>query len=241
MSLDRAGTETAAANLALGHLGQPAIADIADSSLRARTMRRFFAAARDSTMREKWWSFAKAHVRPAADPVDSIGSLATRYVLPADCLRVRYLDDGNGGVSRPMTADGTSKAVSPMWPACRSKVWCWSPTLIAAGRLYAPRRNRAVVGSRLSDGLLVPPRQPVARILGRSIGKGRLARSAGARRNRQGIRDRQQGSVEQARRSAMFIPDIAPRPEALTHAGAQSQRPACHLRGRRGRQGTARA
>jgi hypothetical protein len=102
MSLDRAGTETAAANLALGHLGQPAIADIADSGLRARTMRRFFAAARDSTMREKWWSFAKAHVRPAADAVDSIGSLATRYVLPADCLRVRYLDDGNGGV---FTAD----------------------------------------------------------------------------------------------------------------------------------------
>lgn len=98
MSLDRAGTETAAANLALGHLGQPAITDISDIGLRARTMRTFFAAARDSTLREKWWSFAKAHVRPAADVVESLGSLKTRYVLPADCLRVRYLDDGAGGV-----------------------------------------------------------------------------------------------------------------------------------------------
>jgi hypothetical protein len=60
-------------------------------------MRNFFAAARDSTLREKWWSFAKAHVRPSADPVESLGSLKTRYVLPADCLRVCYLDDGDGG------------------------------------------------------------------------------------------------------------------------------------------------
>jgi hypothetical protein len=98
MSLDRAGTETEAANLALGHLGQPAIADISDVGLRARTMRRFFAAARDSTMREKWWKFGKTFVRPSADPVKSLGSIKTRYAMPADCLRVCYLDDGRGGV-----------------------------------------------------------------------------------------------------------------------------------------------
>lgn len=98
MSLDRAGTETEAANLALGHLGQPEIADILGTGLRARTMRRFFAAARDSTLREKWWRFAKANVIPSADAADSAGFLKKRYVLPADCLRVRYLEDGAGGV-----------------------------------------------------------------------------------------------------------------------------------------------
>lgn len=98
MSLARAGTDTQAANLALAHLGQPAMADILQPGVRARAMRRFFAAARDASLREKWWSFAKSWVRPSADTTASLGPLTTRYALPADCLRVRYLDDGAGGV-----------------------------------------------------------------------------------------------------------------------------------------------
>src|SRR3954470_12502675 len=90
----RATTETGAANLALGHLGQPALADLAhDSSLRARACRLFFGGARDAILREKWWSFAKAWVTPAADTVESLGPLKTRFVMPADCVRVRYIDD----------------------------------------------------------------------------------------------------------------------------------------------------
>lgn len=89
----RASTETAAANLALGHLGQPALADLAhDSSLRARACRLFFGGARDAILREKWWSFAKGWVTPAADTVESAGPLKTRFVMPAECLRVRYID-----------------------------------------------------------------------------------------------------------------------------------------------------
>jgi hypothetical protein len=89
----RATTETGAANLALGHLGQPALADLAhDSNLRARACRLFFGGARDAILREKWWSFAKGWVTPAADTVESLGPLKTRYVMPADCVRVRYID-----------------------------------------------------------------------------------------------------------------------------------------------------
>jgi hypothetical protein len=91
----RATTETGAANLALGHLGQPALADLAhdsNTSLRARACRLFFGGARDAILREKWWSFAKGWVTPAADTVESLGPLKTRFVMPADCVRVRYID-----------------------------------------------------------------------------------------------------------------------------------------------------
>lgn len=90
--LARAATEAEAASLAVSHLGQPGISDLADNSLRARAARQFFAAARDALLREKWWSFAKGWVTPAADSADSLGPLAKRYVMPVDCLRVRYIN-----------------------------------------------------------------------------------------------------------------------------------------------------
>lgn len=96
MTLARAGTEVEAANQALGLLGQPPIGTLDDNLKRARTMRRHFAGARDQVLREKWWSFATRRVRPAADLVDAIGTLKKRFPLPADCVRVRFLEDGEG-------------------------------------------------------------------------------------------------------------------------------------------------
>jgi hypothetical protein len=85
------GTEEYAANLALGHLGQPEIALMSDATTRARKMRLFFPAARRSTLRLKHWNFATGWAQPARDPVQSLGHLKLRFPLPADCLRVRYI------------------------------------------------------------------------------------------------------------------------------------------------------
>src|SRR4051812_44037877 len=90
----RAQTETEVANLALGHATQPPLGDLAtDANIRARACRQFFAATRDRLLRQKWWSFAKGWEQPSAATGESPGPLKTRYVLPAYCLRVRYIDD----------------------------------------------------------------------------------------------------------------------------------------------------
>lgn len=90
------GTETYAANLALAICGVPAIADMSVNTTAGRAVRLFFPSVRDALLRKKWWSFAKGWARPAADTVESIGPLKIRYPLPADCVRVRYIVDGDG-------------------------------------------------------------------------------------------------------------------------------------------------
>lgn len=89
------GTEEYAANLAMGHLGQAEIASMSDTTTRARKVRQFFPAARDEMLRHKPWNFATAWNTPAADPVQSLGPLKIRYVLPNDCLRVRFIKGDN--------------------------------------------------------------------------------------------------------------------------------------------------
>lgn len=89
------GTEEFAANLALGHLGQPEIASMLDTNLRARKVRQFFPVARQATLRLKPWNFATGWVQPAQDPVQSLGNLKLRFAMPAECLRVRYIKGDN--------------------------------------------------------------------------------------------------------------------------------------------------
>lgn len=89
------GTEEFAANLALGHLGQPEIASMNDTTTRARKVRQFFPVARDHLQRDKQWNFCKAWVTPAMDPVPSLGHLKSRYLMPDDCLRVRFIKGDN--------------------------------------------------------------------------------------------------------------------------------------------------
>jgi hypothetical protein len=86
------GTEEYAANLALAHLGKGEIASMVEpNSKRARIMRQHFPAARDATLRRKWWNFATAWVTPAADAVPGTGNFKYRYAMPADCVRVRFV------------------------------------------------------------------------------------------------------------------------------------------------------
>jgi hypothetical protein len=94
----RPQTEAEVASLALGHLGLSGIADLNDDNIRARTARGFYATVRDTLLREKWWSFAAANITPAADPKESIGPLKTRFVLPENCLRIRFLSDDTGAL-----------------------------------------------------------------------------------------------------------------------------------------------
>ncbi|UZE47914.1 hypothetical protein ONR75_24060 [Rhodopseudomonas sp. P2A-2r] len=86
------GSEEYAANLAMGHLGQREIATLSDNNTRTRAVRQFFAIARDATLRLKWWNFATAWVTPAADATASNGTLKIRFPLPADCIRVRFIE-----------------------------------------------------------------------------------------------------------------------------------------------------
>jgi hypothetical protein len=89
------GTEEYAANLALDHLGQPEIASMSDQTTRARAIRVQFATVRRTLLRREWWNFATGWVTPAADATPNSGPLKIRYVLPQECLRVRFVNDQN--------------------------------------------------------------------------------------------------------------------------------------------------
>lgn len=87
------GTQEYAANLALGHLGVPELATLADQTTRARKASLFFPQVRDTLLRRKKWNFASAWFTPARDPVDALGHFKKRYPLPSDCLAVREVKD----------------------------------------------------------------------------------------------------------------------------------------------------
>jgi len=94
----RPQTEAEMASLALGHLGMSGIADLNDNNIRARACKQFYATARDTLLREKWWSFAAAWIQPGKDPQQGLGPLKARYVMPENCLRIRYLADDMGSL-----------------------------------------------------------------------------------------------------------------------------------------------
>jgi hypothetical protein len=99
MALQRADSELAAANLALGHCHEEEIGapDLSDDLARARSVRRHFGTARDALFRRPInWGFATAWVTLTADPVASPSFLTKRYPLPADCIRVRLVQDVAG-------------------------------------------------------------------------------------------------------------------------------------------------
>lgn len=90
--VDIVTTEEGATNLSLGHLRQPPIANLSDNNDRARAAKAFFATARDAALRLRWWNFATAWVTPAASAQVHPSRLKTIYVLPDDCVAVRFID-----------------------------------------------------------------------------------------------------------------------------------------------------
>ena len=143
----RAGTETAAANNALGHIGQPAsIADLAtDTSAAARACRQYFGSARDEALRLKDWNFAAAWATPAAIAGAAEGPLKTRYVLPADCIKVRSVDGlaADAWAVETTKVDGADQTVlvtnaeAPLVSYTRrvENVALWDPLMLAGFEL----------------------------------------------------------------------------------------------------------
>jgi hypothetical protein len=90
---ERAGTETAAANSALAHIGEPGIAGLDAGTAAARWCRQEFGNVRDAVLAMHEWNFATAWARPAASPGEALGPLKIRYPLPPDCITVRFVDE----------------------------------------------------------------------------------------------------------------------------------------------------
>jgi hypothetical protein len=108
MALQRADSELAAANLALGHCHEEEIAapDLSDDTARARSVKRHFGTVRDALLRRSInWGFATAWATPAADPAASKGFLTKRYQLPADCIRVRFVQNVAGAAGVQLQDD----------------------------------------------------------------------------------------------------------------------------------------
>lgn len=90
---ERAGTDTAAANGALAHMGEPPISSLSENTTKAKRLRQAFGDVRDRIQRAKDWNCCTAWVTPTAIAGDSTGPLKKRYRMPADCLRVRAVAD----------------------------------------------------------------------------------------------------------------------------------------------------
>lgn len=133
------GTDEYAANLALGHLGQPEIASMAETTTRARKIRQFFPLARDATLRLKDWNFATAWIQPAADPVAGLGDLTIRYPLDDDCLKVRFIKGDN---RRPWAIEGGTADVGGVGVEVEAMVLVTNivaPTICITRRVTAMR------------------------------------------------------------------------------------------------------
>jgi len=89
----RAGTEVEAANLALGHLRQPTIANLTDDNTRARAVKLYYATARDAALRLRWWNFATGWTQPAKATAPRLGPRPNVFPLPPDCVDVRFVQD----------------------------------------------------------------------------------------------------------------------------------------------------
>lgn len=88
----RAASEVEAANGALAEIGEPPIASLDEPRAAARVCKSRFHDVRDALLREADWNFATAYVVPGLDATPGLGRLRNRYVLPADCVKVRSVE-----------------------------------------------------------------------------------------------------------------------------------------------------
>ena len=92
MTVPLADTETARANEALRHIGEPRIASLdATGRKAARECRAAFASVRDQLLRDANWQFAKASAAPAAIGAPADGLYLYRYAMPVDCVAIREI------------------------------------------------------------------------------------------------------------------------------------------------------
>lgn len=142
MATDRPDTEEGAANLALAHLRQPPIAKLTDDNSRARAVRAVFGAARDASLRMRWWNFATGWATPAkAAGIVRPGRLRSAHPLPDDCLLVRFVEDAGADAWAVEAAKadpaGSEAEVSVLVTNMAAPLICYTRR-IAAVRLWDP-------------------------------------------------------------------------------------------------------
>ncbi len=87
----RAASEVEAANGGLSEIGEPPIASLDEPRAAARVCKSRFHDVRDTLLREVDWNFATAWVVPGMHTTPAIGPLKNRYILPPDCVKVRFV------------------------------------------------------------------------------------------------------------------------------------------------------
>jgi len=89
-------SEVAICNMALAEIGRGAqITDINEASQAARACKLRYPYARDACLRAYDWNFAAARAELAANATAPAWEFAKAYDLPADCLLVREVYEGN--------------------------------------------------------------------------------------------------------------------------------------------------
>jgi hypothetical protein len=82
------------ANLALMQIGDQTITSFSDGITRANVVDAFYPIARDAVLEEHPWNFAEKRVALAQIAGDTPAfEFSYFYQLPADCIRVRYIDE----------------------------------------------------------------------------------------------------------------------------------------------------
>jgi len=82
-------------NFALTKIGEDTIISLTEASKAARLCNLFYADTRDSLLRSHPWNFAIKRVELAKLTTTPAFEFTSEYQLPADCLRVMYLDNKN--------------------------------------------------------------------------------------------------------------------------------------------------
>lgn len=88
-----AASQVAIVNRALTHLGEPSIVSIDDAVERARTMKALWEPARDSLTASHRWGFAMKRDSLAALTDKPVWGFDRLFQLPADYLRLDYVED----------------------------------------------------------------------------------------------------------------------------------------------------
>lgn len=89
-------TDVDICNLALGYLGTNPISGLGDDANEARLCNAFYATVKAGLLEDRNWTFAKKTWTATAGTAPTNPRWASSYPVPADCLRVHRVDDGNG-------------------------------------------------------------------------------------------------------------------------------------------------
>ena len=86
-------TDLEVCNRCLAILGEPPVSSLGDPSKAARTLNANYAPIRDGLLRTYRWKFAMKRVALAADTDAPVFGFDYAYTMPADCLRLDFIND----------------------------------------------------------------------------------------------------------------------------------------------------